>query len=404
MSAAPVPIRAELGKAKPAEAAPDAGQPAADQPSAKAKPPQETREIAAEAAAKPKRMRRQAMRLTLMLLGPVAAVAIGLYLYLGGGRFVESDNAYVQANKVAVAPLIAGNVTAIKVRDNQHVAEGDVLFELDAEPYRIALDAAKAQLGATREQLLSLSETYRQKEADIRQAEIDMAFYEREMKRIQDLQSVASKAQLDAAQHNYEIAKAKLASLKLQASVTLAQLGGDADAPVETRPTYLQALAQVNKAERDLRLTTVRAPFAGVVAKVDAISVGTALAVGAPAFSLIADKGAWVEANLKETDLTYLKVGDTVSLSVDAFPSLKFAGKVETISPATGAIFAVLPAQNATGNWVKIVQRVPVRIRLDDSRDLDRLRAGMSVVVDIDTRHTRSLADLWHGVTGLFGG
>lgn len=343
-------------------------------------------------------------RRILLLAGPLVAVVVGLYLFLSGGRYVSTDNAYVQAGILSVTPQIAGTVTEVPVADNSEVRKGDVLFHLDPEPYRIAVDGARAQLMMTRDQLHALAQTYRQNLATIRQAQADLALAKTEYDRVANLMSrqVASQNQLDSARHNLDVGGAKLSALQAQAAAVLAQLGGDADRPAEAQAQYLQAKAQLDKAERDLRLTAVVSPIDGIVTKVSNLQPGTVLAAGTPAFSVVSSKDTWVDANLKETDLAYLKVGDPVALTVDAYPGLKLTGRVDTLSPATGSQFAVLPAQNATGNWVKVVQRVPVRIQIENAGSGRVLRAGMSANVDIDTGHRRHLKDLAGDIAAIF--
>jgi membrane fusion protein (multidrug efflux system) len=345
---------------------------------------------------KPALTKRQLVRRILLPLGPVVLIALALTMWLSGGRYVSTDNAYVHADKVAVSADIEGPVVEVAVKDNQRVAAGDLLFRIDDEPYRIALAAAEAQLGSVRNDIAALQATYRQRLADIRQGEADIAWYEREYKRQSDLaqRNVASQAKLDEARHNLDAARQRVAGLRQEAAATLAKLGGDVDKPVEEQADYRRALADVEKAKRDLRRTRVLAPIAGVVTRVESLQVGSYLTAGQPAFALIDVDHAWVEANPKETDLTHVKPGDSATVTVDTYPGRQWTGHVASLSPGTGAEFAVLPAQNASGNWVKVVQRIPVRINLDPVKDAPTLRAGMSVEAEIDTGHSRSLGDL----------
>jgi membrane fusion protein, multidrug efflux system len=282
------------------------------------------------------------------------------------------------------------------VHNDQHVKAGDVLFQLDDEPYRIALEGAKAQLGATANQIDALEASYRQQLAAVQNAQNDVAYYQLGIQRQTELASraVASQATLDQARHDYQAARDRLTAAQRQADSVLARLGGDVNKPTEENPQYLQAKAQVDKAERDLRRTIVRAPVDGVVTNVDALQLGNYLPASQTAFSLVASDPVWVEAHLKETDLTYVRPGDPAEISVDAYPGVEWKASVATISPATGAQFAVLPAQNSSGNWVKVVQRLPVRLRIETNDKAPPLRAGMSVVVDIDTGHTRRLGSV----------
>ena len=187
------------------------------------------------------------------------------------------------------------------------------------------------------------------------------------------------------------------------AAATLAQLGGNADANVEDNPTYLTAKAQVDKAERDLRRTVVHAPSAGIVTNVEALQVGEYLPAAQPAFSLVSSSNVWIEANPKESDITWLKPGETATARIDAYPGREWKATVTSLAPATGTEFSVLPAQNATGNCVKVVQRVPVRLAVQMPSDAPPLRTGMSATVDIDTGHRRSLKDLFASAREFVG-
>jgi membrane fusion protein (multidrug efflux system) len=346
--------------------------------------------------AAPRIGRRLLVRRVLLALGPLALAAAAISLWLGGGRYVTTDNAYVRADKVAVNADVAGTVVEIAVGENQRVAAGDLLFRLDDEPFRIALAAAEAQLASVRNDIAALEATWRQRLAEIRQAEADIAWYESEFRRQSELaqRNVASQAKLDEARHDLEAARQRLSGLRQDAEAVLARLGGDADRPVEEQAAYRRAFADLEKARRDLRRANILAPIDGIVTRVQNLQVGSYLEPGQPAFALVAVDRAWVEANPKETDVTYVKPGDPATVSVDAYPGRRWTGRVASLSPGTGAEFAILPAQNASGNWVKVVQRVPVRIELDPTPGAPTLRAGMSVEVEIDTGHRRSMRDL----------
>jgi membrane fusion protein (multidrug efflux system) len=238
--------------------------------------------------------------------------------------------------------------------------------------------------------------TYRQRLQDIRQAEVDVAYYKREFDRQSDLarNNVASKSALDSARRNLDTSQQKLGSLQQEAAGVLAGLSGNADIAVEDHPRYQAAKAELDQARRDLAHTRVLAPVDGVVTNVDQIQVGEFLQAATPAFSLVATGHTWVEANPKETDLTHVQPGQPVTVTVDTYPGYTWHGTVEGISPATGAQFAILPPQNATGNWVKVVQRIPLRVALDTSANAPPLRAGMSATVDIDTGKHHTLFGL----------
>jgi membrane fusion protein (multidrug efflux system) len=356
-----------------------------------------------EAPARPRspRRRRARLRTILLALGPLALILGAAWFYFTGGRYVATDNAYLQADQIAIATDVAGLVAEVSVKENQHVEAGQVLFKLDDESYRLALAATRAQLGMVRNDIEASRATYRQKLAEIKQAQEDVAFNERDFARQSDLASrnVASRAQYDQSQRNLAVSRQQVAALQEQARQILATLGGNIDLPTEQQARFLDAQARVDKAERDLRRTVVTAPRAGIVAKVTSLQPGQMLSAGMPAFTLVAED-VWVDANPKESDLTHLREGQIATITVDTYPGLVWRGRVCSVSPATGAQFAVLPPQNASGNWVKIVQRVPVRVCVANSKDAPPLRAGMSAIVEIDTGHRRSIGEL---IESLFG-
>jgi membrane fusion protein, multidrug efflux system len=340
--------------------------------------------------------RSKRLRRILLLLGPILMVIGGLYFYLSGGRYVSTDNAYVRADKLNLATDVSGIVTEIAVTENQKVTRDQVLFRLDEEPYRIALAGAEAQLRTARNEIATLQATYRQSLAQIEQAKTDVAFYQTSFERQQDLsrRGVSSQAALDQAKRDLDAAQERMNVAKQQAEAALAQLGGRPDAELQTYARVQQAQAQVDEAERDLAHTIVKAPMAGIVTNVSALQVGQYLPAAQAAFSLVGTDHVWVEANPKETDLTYLVPGDPAIVTIDSYPNREWSAKVESLSPATGAEFSVLPPQNASGNWVKVVQRVPIRLQVDVPVGAPPLRSGMSANVEIDTGHERSLAEL----------
>ncbi len=336
------------------------------------------------------------LRRVLLTAGPVLVLAGALFVYATGGRYISTDDAYVHAGKLTVATDVSGIVANVAVKESQQVDKGQVLFTLDQEPFQIALAGAQANLGTVRNQLTTLQATYRQKQAQIEQAKTDVAFYETTFQRQQDLlkRGVASQAAYDQARRDLDSARQKVTMAQSDAQATLAQLGGNADAPIEQNPNYLAAQAQVDKAQRDLRRTTVLAPIPGIVTNVDALQVGEYLPAAQAAFSLVSSADVWIEANPKESDLTYLKPGAPAVVTIDAYPGREWQATVTSLRPATGTEFSVLPAQNATGNWVKVVQRVPIRLAVQMPADAPPLRTGMSATVEIDTGHRRALGDL----------
>ena len=353
----------------------------------------------------PKQRRRQGLRRGLLALGPLVVLAGGLLAWTSGGRFVSTDNAYVHAGKVTVATDVSGIVAAVAVKESQRVEKGQVLFTLDQEPFRIALDGAQANLGTVRNQIATLQATYRQKQAQLAQAQTDARFYETTFERQQDLlkRGVAAQATFDQARRDLDAAREKVGVARADAESTLAQLGGRADAPIEQNASFRAAQAQVDKARRDLERTTVLAPMAGIVTNVDALQVGEYLVAAQPAFSLVAAGDVQIEANPKESDITYLKEGESAVVTIDAYPGRAWQARVASVSPATGTEFSVLPAQNATGNWVKVVQRVPIRLALVLPPDAPPLRTGMSATVEIDTGRRRTVGDLVEAARSFVG-
>lgn len=356
------------------------------------------RDMVSEASrAVPKQTGLQRWRKPLLLIGPLVVVVAALAFYLTTGRYVSIDNAYVKSDVTTISTDVSGIVAEVAVRDNEPVKAGQLLYRLDDETYRNALANAEAQLATARNDIEALRATYRQRQQDIRQAEVDVAYYKREFDRQSDLarSNVASKAALDAARRNLDMSQQKLGSLQQEAAGVLANLSGNADIAVADHPRFQAAKAQLDQARRDLSHTRVLAPVDGIVTNVDQIQPGEYLQAASPAFSLVAGH-AWVEANPKETDLTHVLPGQAVTVTVDTYPGYTWHGKVEGISPATGAQFAILPPQNASGNWVKVVQRIPLRVAIDNEPNMPPLRAGMSAIVDIDTgRH--------HNLFGLIG-
>jgi membrane fusion protein, multidrug efflux system len=274
---------------------------------------------------------------------------------------------------------------------------------LDDLPFRLALQRADAQVGNVANDLNALKANYRDMQAQIQQAQDDIDYYDREFHRQQDLaaKNIASQQTFDAAHRNLKNAQQKLASLNQQLAAIAANLNGDPDGPVEQNPRYLDALAQRDEAARQLAHTVIKAPFAGIVTNVPSIAPGKYLQASTTAFFLVATDHVWVDANPKETELTYVRPGQSVTVAVDTYPDTQWSGSVESISPAAAQEFSLLPAQNTSGNWVKVVQRIPMRVRVDTSnKNLPPLRAGMSVEVEVDTGHTRGLP---HFLTALFG-
>jgi membrane fusion protein, multidrug efflux system len=345
------------------------------------------------AAEKPRGPRRRWTRWGLFLLLPLV-LAVGFYWYVTGGQVMSTDDAYVEADKVGLSTDVAGIVQDVDVHENEHVSTGQVLYRLDPRQFQIALDDAKANLAQTALSIEAMKQDYQRMLSDVaaQQAQVglDQTNFNRDTMLLHS--GTVSQAVYDQMKSTLETDQSKLAALRQQAQVQLAKLGGNADIAVTQHPQYLQAKAKVDEAQRQLDDTVVRAPFAGIVTDVPAIAPGKYLAASTTAFYLVNTDHVWVDANPKETELTYVRPGQSVSVTVDTYPDRVWHGTVESISPAAAQEFALLPAQNTSGNWVKVVQRVPMRVRVDTSdQKLPPLRAGMSADVSVDTGHARGL-------------
>jgi membrane fusion protein (multidrug efflux system) len=353
-------------------------------------------------AAEPRRrlmagMRRY-RRTLLLVVVPLVALLAGLTFYLNGGRYVTTDDAYVGAQKVLITPDISGKIISVAVKEGQQVATGDVLFRIDPVPFELAVAQARAKLAdakSSHDNLVANVKLYGQT-IDIVNAGIAIKQRDVDRKTALVKNNFGSQLDLDNSATAVVTAQAQLQLVKQQQSTALNQLLGNPDLPLEQFPGYMQAKAALEDAQRNLDLTTVRAPMAGIATQVDQIQLGRFIAAGTPVFSVIDTSKPWVDANPKESDFTYVAIGQPVTIDVDAFPDHVFKGTVGSLSPGTGAQFAILPPQNATGNFVKVEQRVPVRIYFDSNdKYVQKLKAGMSAYTSIDTGHHRSLAALF---------
>lgn len=366
----------------------------ANQPSVPA-----ARDTIAEPSRATARYRRRVLRPVLMLGGVLAVAVAALVYWVNGGRIVSIDNAYVRAAKLAVATDVSGIVQDVDVKEGEAVKRGQVLFRLDPRPFQIALDGAKANLAQVALSIDAMKRDYQRMLRDVQakeaQVQSDQAAFDRYASLVKG--GGVTRADYDDARFRLASNKAAVEALKEQALVQLARLGGHADADPASLPQYLEAKARVDEAQRQLDHTVVKAPFAGVVTQVEQIQPGQYLAAATAAFGLVSTERVWVEASPKETELTYVKPGDTVDVTVDTYPGRSWKGVVQSIAPNSGSEFSVLPAQNASGNWVKVVQRIPLRVQLERHPGDPELRAGMSVEVDIDTGHVRHFSDLFGG-------
>ncbi|MBI1179392.1 MAG: HlyD family efflux transporter periplasmic adaptor subunit [Alphaproteobacteria bacterium] len=330
--------------------------------------------------------RRRRLRTVLLVAGPLVALGVAAYFYLTGGRYVTTDNAYVRAGMVSVAANVSGEVVDIPIRENQRVKVGDVLFRIDPEPFSIAVSEAEADLAEARLAVHSLKAELAKKRSELAAAQADVDYQQREFSRYDRLaqSNTVSRAKFEEVQHRLTEAQNRVATARKDIETTIAALGGNEAVDVESHPQVIRARAKLEEARRDLRNCTVRTRVNGIVGKIG-LQLGEHVGEGQPVFPLMASDSLWVEANLKETELTNVRPGQRATLEVDTFPDVTLHGVVSSISPAAGSEYSVLPPQNATGNWVKITQRVPVRIALGEDAARVPLRAGMSVHVSIDT-------------------
>ncbi len=327
----------------------------------------------------------------LLVFGPVVVAVVAGYFYWTGGRFVDTDNAYIQADKVAISAEVSGSIVAILVSENDYIEKGTPLFKIDNRSYVIALEQARARLQGVLADIRMQKVSYRQKINELHLAQTNIDFTKKEFTRQSslDFNQAVAKVQLDDSHHNFEVSQYKLAIIKNETEQILTRLEGDPEISPDKLGSYRLAQAMVEEATLDLEKTTVLAPFSGRVSKIP--QAGKHVEPGTPVMSLIADKSFWIEANIKETQLTHVHPGQKVKILVDTYPEHELVGTVQSISPGTGSEFSIIPAQNATGNWVKVVQRVPVRISVDTLSDKRILRSGMSTNVRIDTEFHRSL-------------
>jgi membrane fusion protein (multidrug efflux system) len=334
---------------------------------------------------------KQRRRFILLAVLPSLAALIGLGVYFTGGRYITTDNAYVGAQKVLITPDISGKVAQIMVREGQHVHAGDALFALDRQPFELALEQARSKLASAHTDFNNLETNIKSLDelADLAQKNVELKQRDVDRKSRLLTTQAGSQADVDTAAAGLVTAQLQAQFTKQQRDNTLNQLLGEPNLPLERFPAYVQAKAALDQAQRNHDHTVLKAPIDGVATQVDNIQLGRVVSAGSPVLSVIDDAQPWVEANPKETDITYLRPGQKVTIEVDTFPDHVFKGTVQSVSPGTGSQFSILPAQNASGNWIKVVQRVPVRIVFDKDQNTYLLRTGLSAFVSIDTGHSR---------------
>lgn len=335
----------------------------------------------------PGRTLKERLRRPLMIAFPVVLAAVGAAEYVAGQPYVSTDDAFVRAAKDSINARVSGQVVDIAVHDNQRVRKGQLLFRIDPEPYQIAVDQAEADLGNAHLQVEALKAKYRQQLAELQSAKDQAAFDEHEYHRRKALVATGftSKAVYERAETDLAVARQNIISIKQQIASTVVALGGDADIDVDRHPTVRAAEARLDRARLNLSYATVVAPDDGIVTRVDDLQVGDYVNPGAAEFSLLSTRKTWIEANFRETDLAHMRPGEAATISVDAYSGRVFKAHIVSMSPGTGSDFAVLPPENATGNWVKVVQRLPVRLKLDKAADERQLYSGISVTVRVDT-------------------
>ena len=340
-------------------------------------------------------------RSMFLIVIPLLAICVGLYLYAAGGRYVSTDNAYVKANVIIISPEVSGRVTSVLVADNQSVEADAILLQLDSSPLEIILSRARAQMAVIRTELESLRADYGETVVQAQQAGDKVTYLDKRYKRQQKLlkQGLSSEEKHDEAKHDLQVARREVQIIQQRVQRVLAQLGGSEKLPVDQHPRYLSAQTTYDQAVVDLKATTIRAPASGIVSNMK-LQVGEYALAGKPIFSLIENQPIWIEANLKETQLTHILPGQQATIVADAYPDKTWESVVSSIAPATGAEFSILPPQNASGNWVKVVQRIPINLVITDQANGPQLRTGMTVSVRIDTRRKRELSGQMRDVVG----
>ena len=323
------------------------------------------------------------IKIAIMFSIPFALIAAGAYFWMTSGQYVSTDNAYVKQDIVSISPEVSGKVIEAAVSENDLVKAGDLLFRIDAAPYELAVQQANAQIAAAQVNVQNLETSYAVSGVDIAAAKSDIAFSEAAFQRQAALmkRGFTTKADYEAALHSVELARAKLSSAQASVTTAKARLSNGSAVPGEN-PAIATAKVSRSQAELNLSRSIIRAPISGRISQSNRLQIGQTMMSGLPVLSIVSEDKSWIEANFKETDLAHMKVGQVAEIKFDAYPDMKLKGHVESIGAGTGSEFSVLPAQNANGNWVKVTQRVPVRIAID-SKPTRPLIAGLSADVSV---------------------
>lgn len=359
----------------------------------------------AEGAGTP-RWQRAGRRFVFLIVIPTIVILLGLSWWVMSGRYITTENAYVKANIVAVSADIDGRVVAVDVDDDQWVERGDQLFRLDAETLEIDKDRAAARMVSAKNQIEGWRAEFRSVQAEIEEAEERASYYRQQAERQRALerQGIAAAVRLEEAELELTAAGKRVTALQEKLRTVLARLGGDPEISAVLHPAYREAVTERELAMLQLERAVVRAPISGTVSRMR-LERGEWVEEGKPVFTIVNSESSWIEANLKETQLTHVQAGQTVSIDIDSYPDHRWTGKVASISAATGAEFALIPPQNASGNWVKVVQRLPVRIEIDRADGHPPLRAGMTASIEIDTERETTLSKIFSdAVASVLGG
>ena len=367
--------------------------------------PQAPEQHEPEAQEKRGRFTRVLMRVFLLIAVPAVAIAAAGFYWLQGARYVSTENAYVKTDIAKLAAEVSGKAVEVRAHAHMQVNEGDVLVRVDPRPFEIALSRAQAELDASRQEVETLRATLAEAHQELEEAQDRAAYYRKRYERQKTLakRGIIAETRGDELENDANAATDRVDMARQKIRRVMASLGGVPSRPVDEHPLVRAKIAAVEKAKLDLERTSVKAPSSGTVVTVPLVT-GEQISASEPLFAIVTDKSPWVDANFKETELTHVRVGQHATIELDTYPGVTWRAKVKSISPATGAEFAILPPQNASGNWVKVVQRLPVRLELIERAGSPPLRAGMTATVTIDTVRERTIDDLLGSLTALAQG